>query len=775
MTGSTEGWISAQLAEFLGAVTSASDRASAARRGLEWAAEALEAELGVVVEAGQVTASLGFQDPETDAPAFLDAVGRRADEFNLDPLGRCRLLTSPFESNVDGRLVLGRLGEEPFTREEATLLRGMARSLSLTLRVLSALDRERSLRATLQERQLLLERLSSIQRSITRRAPLQETLDAITSGARELLGGDVSALRLLDDEAPHSMTLVSSSGLTAETVAAIREAPVGAGASGRAIAQQRLVTMHDYATAADVLPPLAANGYASAMAAPVRDGDVVIGSIVVASSESERSYDTADQEVLTAFAEHASLALTDAKTMDEMQHLAFHDVLTGLPNRALFFERLEHSLARARRDDGQVAVLFLDLDRFKNVNDSLGHAAGDQLLTAVSKRLRDSLREPDTAARLGGDEFAVLIEKPAGAVDAATVADRILEALRPPFLLSGSEVSITGSIGIAVSSHGHTDAGTMLRDADLAMYRAKFDGSGSSFHFEPGMHSAAVQRLQLEGELRRALDRGELVLHYQPIIDLRTEEVHSVEALVRWEHPSLGLVPPMDFIPLAEDTGLIVPLGYWVLREAVRQVRAWHDAYPSARRLGVSVNISARQVSRIDLAANIEQILSEERFDAGMLTLEVTETALMRDTDTAALRLEELKALGVHLALDDFGTGYSSLGHVLRFPIDCLKVDKSFVAGVADSDERAAVVRAIINLGRTLNLETVAEGIETNADLTSLRSFECDLGQGFLFSRPVPADLIEQRFRRTIALPKGGQVATEASLKDQSTVSRRSA
>ncbi|MBV9100337.1 MAG: EAL domain-containing protein [Candidatus Dormibacteraeota bacterium] len=747
MTRIAEGWISAQLAEFLGAITSAGERGAAADRGVVWAAETLEAELGAVIEGGHVTASVGFPGGRVDVRHLIAAVAARAQEIDVKGVGRCRLTSAPFETDGDGHLVVARLGDQPFSREEATLMRGMARSLSLTLDVFSALDRERSLRATLQERQLLLERLSAIQRAITRRAPLSDTLDAITAGARELLDTEASAVRLVDQDDEHTSSLVSSAGLPPETAAEVARAPVGVGASGHAIAEDRLVVMYDYAKATSVLPQLAARGFVAAMAAPVREAGRVIGSISVASTQLGRHFDENDQEILAAFAEHASLALTDARTMDEMQHLAFHDVLTGLPNRALFFERLDHALARARRDHGQVAVLFLDLDRFKNVNDSLGHAAGDQLLINVSERLRGCLREPDTAARLGGDEFAVLIEEASGPVDAATVADRILEALRPPFLLSGSEVSISGSIGIAVSSHGQADAGTMLRDADLAMYRAKMDGSGSSFHFEPGMHSAAVQRLQLEGELRRALERNEFVLHYQPLVDLRTGDLHSVEALVRWEHPTLGLVPPSDFIPLAEDTGLIVPIGYWILREALRQVHRWQTDFPAACMLGVSVNLSARQVPRADLAARVQEILADERFDPSLLTLEVTETALLRDTEAADVCLQELKRMGVRLALDDFGTGYSSLGHVLRFPIDALKVDRSFVTGVATSEERAAVARAIISMGRMLNLETVAEGIETDADLASLRAFDCDLGQGFLLARPMPARMIEQRLR----------------------------
>lgn len=762
MTPNAEGWISAQLAEFLGAITSAADKGAAADRGVEWAAETLEAELGAIIEQGHVTASVGFPAGCVDEAQLVETVASRGHAIAVEGVGRCRLASAPFETDGQTHLVVARLGEQAFSREEATLLRGMARSLSQTLHMFDALDRERTLRAALQERQLLLERLSAIQRSITRRAPLSDILDAITSGAREVLNAEAAALRLVDDNDAQTMSLVSSSGLPPQTAGEIGRTPIGVGASGRAIAEDRLVVMYDYANTSGVLPQLAARGFVAALAAPVREAGRVIGAIVVASPNRERRFDESDEEVLSAFADHASLALTDARTMDEMQHLAFHDVLTGLPNRGLFFERLDHALARSRRDRGQVAVLFLDLDRFKNVNDSLGHAAGDQLLIGVSDRLRACLREPDTAARLGGDEFAVLIEEASGPVDAATVADRILEALRPPFTLSGSEVSISGSIGIAVSSHGQADAGTMLRDADLAMYRAKMDGSGSSFHFEPGMHSAAVQRLQLEGELRRALDRDEFVLHYQPLIDLRTGDLHSVEALVRWEHPTLGLVPPSDFIPLAEDTGLIVPIGYWILREALRQVRRWHSEYPTAFMLGLSVNLSARQVPRADLAARVHEILVDERFDPSLLTLEVTETALLRDTEAAAVCLQELKAMGVRIALDDFGTGYSSLGHVLRFPIDSLKVDRSFVAGVATSEERAAVARAIISLGRMLNLETVAEGIETDADLASLRAFECDLGQGFLLARPMPASMIEQRLR-TSGRTRAGYLASSVS------------
>lgn len=442
--------------------------------------------------------------------------------------------------------------------------------------------------------------------------------------------------------------------------------------------------------------------------------------------------------------------VTDRKELEaKLAHRAFHDGLTGLANRHLFRDRVEHTAARGHRRPEPFAVLFLDLDGFKMVNDTLGHAAGDELLIIVAHRLRHATREHDTAARLGGDEFAVLLEDLTDQSDAARVAERILNELRQPLDVGGSQVQIDGSIGIAVSDRAEATESPsatteeLLRNADIAMYMAKGAGKGRYEVFEPSMHVAVVQRLKLESDLQRALQRDEFEVHYQPIVTLEDAEVVGVEALVRWNHPERGMVTPADFIPAAEETGLIIPIGAWVLEEACRRTRQWQDAYPATAPLRVSVNVSPRQITHGDVAADVERALAESGLNPEYLTLEITETALMTDTDRAISLFRELKRLGVRLAVDDFGTGYSSLAYLQSFPFDVLKIDRSFIDGLTRGTQNPAVVRAIIDLGRSLDLQTVAEGIEHAEQLTRFRDLHCNYGQGYLFARPAPHGDIE--------------------------------
>jgi diguanylate cyclase (GGDEF)-like protein/PAS domain S-box-containing protein len=440
---------------------------------------------------------------------------------------------------------------------------------------------------------------------------------------------------------------------------------------------------------------------------------------------------------------------------DELRHQAFHDSLTGLPNRALFLDRLSHGLTRRRRFRGPLAVLFVDLDDFKTVNDSLGHAAGDDLLKAVAERLAGALRSGDTIARMGGDEFAVLVEDATGRDAPEKIAQRLLGALQAPFSVNGRELFVRASVGLTVSTTRSDSAEEMLRNADTAMYTAKANGKNRIGSFEASMHDAAQKRLSLKVDLERAVERGEFFVVYQPIVDLAGHDIPALEALVRWRHPGRGVVSPSEFIPLAEETGLIVPLGNWVLETACRQLRAWDKE--TGKETSVSVNVSARQVQRAQFTADVAAVLEATGVDARRVTLEFTESVLMQDTDVTVETLRELKRHGLRLAIDDFGTGYSSLNYLRRFPIDELKIDRSFVTQMGREPGQLAVVRSIVRLAETLKLRTVAEGIEDEAQLHNLRQLGAGYGQGFLFGEALGPEQVGELLRAP--RPAGREVA----------------
>jgi diguanylate cyclase (GGDEF)-like protein/PAS domain S-box-containing protein len=423
-----------------------------------------------------------------------------------------------------------------------------------------------------------------------------------------------------------------------------------------------------------------------------------------------------------------------------LSHQAFHDPLTDLANRTLFRDRVEHTLQRRARPDELVAVLFLDIDDFKTINDSLGHSVGDQLLIQVADRLRQCLRSGDTAARFGGDEFAILLED---STDAEVVAERISQALTERFEIDGKELFITVSIGIDVSRVAQGSADELLRNADAAMYTAKSGGTGRSVQFRPDMHLRALKRLDLEAELRRAIDNDEFRLHYQPMVQPATGRIVGFEALIRWAHPERGLIGPGDFIQVAEDTGLIRPIGRWVVRHAARQAAAWQEEYQYPR-LTMSVNLSAQELASPEITRDIQRALDENGLDPTTVVVEMTERTLMTHTETSKARLDELKALGVRLSVDDFGTGYSSLSYLRGFPIDAIKIAKPFLDGVPDGDQETALVRGIIELGHNLDLEVVAEGVERTEQWETLREMGCDVAQGYLLARPQGAERIEK-------------------------------
>lgn len=433
------------------------------------------------------------------------------------------------------------------------------------------------------------------------------------------------------------------------------------------------------------------------------------------------------------------------QTEERLNYLASFDALTDLPNRTLFYDRLGQATARARWHKRWVAVLFLDLDRFKVINDTLGHAIGDLLLKAAAVRLTGSIREGDTVARLGGDEFVLILDDLAQPQDTSKVAQKILDALSDPFDLEGRELFITASIGIALWPEDGEDPETLLKNADIAMYRAKEQGRNACQLYSPALNAKASERLTLENALRHALEREELLLLYQPKVDLATGKIIGLEALVRWKHPQWGLVSPADFIPLAEETGLIVPIGEWVLWTACAQNKAWQEAgFPPIR---IAVNLSARQFNKQNFAEMVARLLGEVGLDPQYLELELTESIIMKNAESTMTMLQELDAMGVELTVDDFGTGYSSLSYLKRFPVHTLKIDRSFVRNLTTDPEDVAIVTAIITLAHTLHLKVIAEAVETVEQLALLRSLECDQMQGYLFSRPLPSGEVAKRWR----------------------------
>ncbi|HWT95727.1 MAG TPA: sensor domain-containing phosphodiesterase, partial [Solirubrobacteraceae bacterium] len=426
---------------------------------------------------------------------------------------------------------------------------------------------------------------------------------------------------------------------------------------------------------------------------------------------------------------------------EQLRHQAFHDSLTGLPNRALFEDRLARALARARRHDLRAALVYVDLDDFKSINDGLGHEGGDELLRTTAERIAATIRPEDTAARMGGDEFAVLVEDVADPAAVVAMAERIAAAVAEPLSIDGQRIASTASVGVAPLT-GAADATTARIDADVALYEAKRRGRGQVVAFAPAMREQLDERLQLTTDLDRALRAGELSLAFQPIVDLTTCGVVAVEALLRWAHPTRGDIPPARFVPLAESTGQIVPIGRWVLATACAQLTAWDAELPAAGDLSVNVNVSTAQLHEPGFADEVAEILAESGLAPARLTLEITESVLLDDNDGVQRRLQALKALGVTLALDDFGTGYSSLAYLRRFPVDVLKIDRSFVSGITADAERAGLVQGIVEIGRTLDLRVVIEGIEDEEEVRLLRAMGSGHGQGFHFSRPVPADAV---------------------------------
>lgn len=447
------------------------------------------------------------------------------------------------------------------------------------------------------------------------------------------------------------------------------------------------------------------------------------------------------------------------KAEEKLSHDALHDLLTGLPNRALFLDRLKRVLEHGKRNNDYVfAVLFLDLDRFKNINDRFGHDVGDKLLIAIGERLRSAARASDTVARLGGDEFVILLEDIEGLDDATGVATRIMEKTREPFNIEGKEIFTSCSTGVILSEESYEKADQILRDADIAMYRAKAQGRGTYIVFEPHLRTQLMNRIWMENDLRKALRLNEFCLFYQPILSLSSGKLVGFEALLRWIHPSEGLILPGQFISLAEETRLIIPIGGWVLKEACRQLKEWEDQYLFEPPLTMSVNLSSLQLTQHEFVNHVEQIVDESGLNPASLVLEITESMIMEENQIAAKTISDLRDLGVRVHLDDFGTGYSALSYLQRYPIDILKIDRSFIAKINGNGEDVEIIKAILNLARDLNMGVIAEGIETESQFDLLKDLNCEYGQGFFFARPMDHEMVDSLLTSKFLLgDTGGQ------------------
>jgi diguanylate cyclase (GGDEF)-like protein len=711
-------WSTGLLTEYFAAVNAAENEDQAIRDAVERAVEMVEAEVGAVVRDGRVHGAYGFGGAAPEGA--LHGVATGEGRLIAPGIGDLYAVACPLGDAAGDALIVGRL-DESFEPEERQMLLGMAQVLGLNLRSMRVLTAERHLRAekerqatSAQTRQRLVETLLTIQRAISGRRPLPEILDAVTSGAAELLDGATVSLLLAEGGPDRRLTVASTCG--GSDGRPLHESAARAAMSGGAV----------------LIRP---DGAGTVIAAPVRVTGEMAGSLVAHLPGRTDQY-TEQRDQLAAFAQQVSLALTDARTVEAVRE-AHHDAVTGLPNRALFLKIFDRVLASRATDIDPTSVLFIDLDRFKAVNDSLGHEAGDQLLALVARRLRGCVRASDTTARLGGDEFAALLhDSPLGA--ATIVGERIVAAIKEPFRVAGREIFIGASIGIATSRAPAERSETLLHNADLAMYRAKKE-PGRVLVYEPYMQSEALDHLSLRGDLQRALREGEFRLQYQPLIRLGDLAPVGVEALIRWHSPTRGFVSPVDFIPIAEEFGLIVEIGQWALETSAKQVAGWRRDFPD---LGLNVNVSGHQLVHPRFADSVMRALAIAGLPSSAVTLELTESVLMSEPDLGKAALHVLRSLGVQLSIDDFGTGYSSLAYLRELPVDELKIDRAFIARAELTGEDLALVRTIVELSQILGLRTVAEGIENAAQLSALRKLGCAYGQGYHLCRPTdPGDI----------------------------------
>ncbi len=616
-----------------------------------------------------------------------------------------------------------------------------------------------------QRLQYLYESSDMLQRASSDGAAIHELLDQLCKAFR----ADIATVSLLP---------VATGTGSWKTISTSRGASDNIDAALRPEHLERFVPLLDETKRGLIVTPttsdlelrewLHAQGFRDAMATLLQGEGMLLGTLVVANRLSDvGTFDTDDLHLFDAFAAQTSVAVQNTRLGQRLRQQAFHDTLTDLANRALFMDRLEHALTRRERHDESLAVMFLDLDDFKEINDSLGHMAGDELLARVADRLKLVLRASDTAARFGGDEFAILVEETADPEDTIRVAERVVSVFKPRFVVAGREVTISASVGVAVTASRDISAEELVGRADVAMYRAKVKGKDTYEIFEPGMQDVVARRLEVRTDLEQAIDRHELVVLYQPIVDLMTSTPVGVEALVRWRHPRWGMVVPAEFIGIAEETGMIRELGLYVLEEACRQWQAWQVELIDEPAFTVSVNVSPRQLRDPSFVSEVWRILTRAGLPPSHLTLEITESFMVEDPESARNRLRELKNLGVRISMDDFGTGYSSLASLQDLPLDILKIDKLFVDHIAEDPRRTAFAQAIIRMGKTLGLGLIAEGVETAEQSDRLQSLGCRFAQGFYFSRPVPADEIQRMLRASHAMRVAGGRWAEAEQHDR--------
>jgi diguanylate cyclase (GGDEF)-like protein len=619
-------------------------------------------------------------------------------------------------------------------------------------RLTQLLVEERVLTAALTNRLHEVSTLLEAAKAMNLVLDLQEVLETILNCAHELLGSRDGSIMLVHGE--DELRTVFASGESAARGARLR---FGEGIAGRVATTREPLLINGVidperrAHESGVHPPPT-----SSLSVPLIHRELLLGVLNINAAEGH-AYNEHQLRALSLFGEQAAAAIANARLYEEQRLLAsqnvyqaLHDLLTNLPNRALFLDRITHALSRRRRKDQLVALLFLDLDDFKLINDSLGHAAGDEVLIAFADRLRASVRSGDAMARFGGDEFAVLVEDVSSPSRAFAAAERILALFAEPFTVGGRSVWLRASIGIAVESLIASSAEALLRNADTAKNVAKGQGKGRIVVFEETMHADALRQLDLEAELQQAVDQRQLAVHFQPVFALMQNRVVGIEGLVRWHHPQRGLLPAAAFLPQAEQAGLMVQIDRWVLREACEALQALRAEIPLTTRLSLSVNVSPTHLQDASLVDAVAEVLKDTGLEAERLVLEITESAILADTEKISAQLNNLKFLGVKLALDDFGTGYSSLSHLRRFPVDVVKIDHVFIDGITADKGANALVQAIVRLGRGLNIEVIAEGIEHQSQADALLQLRCPFGQGWYLCEALPADALASFLRRSM-------------------------